>query len=240
MKPYIFLSNNYLKTTVDENAAALDIRELSALTPYEQIIYFTDRYGNVVEREIDTLILRNTNIVNMTVEVVTQESESESGSESGEGTALFTLSGNTESDVFLKAAEPITASCIRISIPNDGENPATATAQIGVYSFLCNLWALTDSNYKIDANEGAYRVISGAYIHWADYKKWFAKLGIENLPQEQFNLLTEQADTGEMTVIPYQDLAFEEVYECAVKRQYSYELNRKTALFSLELEFNEL
>ena len=63
---------------------------------------------------------------------------------------------------------------------------------------------------------------------------------MENLTQEQFNILTAQAELGEMTVIPYEDLEADAIYECAVGREYQYELNRKTELFNLELEFNEL
>lgn len=232
MKPYIFLTENYLNFTQDENGNAVDIKTITnAQPPYEVTIFFADRYGNIVNRSIDTLILRNTNIVNMTV----------SASDGlGNYTPVFELQGNDQETVILKNAKPVNTSSIRLTVPDDTFNPQYINAQIGVYGFLCNLLALTDSSYKIDANEGSYRVVSGAYIHWADYKKWVAKVKMENLPQSQFDALTQQADLGEMTVIPYQDLQADEIYECAVKREYQYELNRKTELFSLELEFNEL
>lgn len=239
MKPYIFLSENYLKSAIDNSANPIDLREISVYTPYTQIIYFTDEYGNIVNRTIDTLILRDTNIANMVIEVATEESES-GESESGDGyMPILTISGNTDSTVIVKAADPVTTSSIRITIPDIG-NPEIVAAKMGVYSFVCNLFALTDSSYKIEANEGSYRVVSGAYIHWADYKKWVGKIKMENLEKSQFDLLTAQADKGEMTVIPYKDLELEAIYECGVKREYQYELNRKTELFSLELELNEL
>ena len=231
MKPYIFLSGNYLKNTVDNNNEAVDIRTISATVPYTVEVNFTDIYGNSTNRTIDTLILQDTNIKNMTVEYKT-----------GGGTysTLLTLSGNADSTVLVKAATPALTSAIRITVPNDGTNPATVTAKIGVYGFLCNLFALTDSSYKISANEGSFRTVNGSYIYWADYKKWVGKIKMENLPQEQFNSLTEQADLGEMTVVPYQDLEASEIYECAVSREYSWELDRKTHLFKLDLELNEL
>lgn len=231
MKPYIFLTENYLRNTQDQNSAAIDITTLSNVQPdYEQVIFFADRYGNIVNRTIDTLILTNTNIVNMTV----------SANVGGTYTTAFTVSGNDKSTLIVKLANPVTTSSLKFTIPDDTFNPQYINAQIGVYGFLCNLLALTDSSYKIDANAGGFRVVSGAYIHWADYKKWVAKVKMENLPQSQFDALTQQADLGEMTVIPYEDLQADEIYECAVNREYSYELNRKTELFSLELEFNEL
>lgn len=231
MKPYIFLSGNYLKNTVDSNNEAVDIRTISASTPYTVEVNFTDIYGNSTNRTIDTLILQDTNIKNMTVEYKT-----------GGGTysTLITLSGNTDSTVLVKAETPSLTSAIRITVPDDGINPATVSATMGVYGFICNLFALTDSNYKIAANEGNFRTVDGSYIHWADYKKWVAKIQMENLPKDQFDALTAQADKGEMTVIPYTDLEAQAIYSCAVKREYSYELDRKTELFKLELEFNEL
>lgn len=231
MKPYIFLSENYLNFTQDENTDPIDIKAVSATVPYTQTIYFADMYGNITNRTIDTLILQDTNIKNMTIEAA-----------DGGGTysTLIDLSGNTDSTVLVKASAPVTTSSIRITIPDDGINPATVSATMGVYSFLCNLFALTDSNYKIAANEGNFRTVDGSYIHWADYKKWVAKIQMENLPKEQFDALTAQADKGEMTVVPYQDVEADAIYECAVSREYSYELERKTGLFKLDLEFNEL
>jgi hypothetical protein len=238
MKPYIFLSENYLQYTIDSNNEQADLRDIAASTPYDTTIYFADRYGNIVNRTIDTLILQGTNIANMTIEAATEESESESESDDGY-TPILTLANNTDSTVILKAAQPVTTSSIRIIIP-DATNPANVVAKIGVYGFICNLCALTDSNYKITGNEGSFRVVNGDYIHWADYKKWVGKVKIDNLPKAQFDLLTQQADTGTMTVIPYTDLEAEAIYACAVKREYSWELDRKTELFKLDLEFNEL
>lgn len=230
MKPYIFLSQNYLNFTQDATANPVDIRTISATTPYTVTVYFVDRYGNPVNRTIDTLILQDTNIVNMTVEAANA---------GGAYSTLLTLADNTQSTVLLKAQTPALTSSIRVNV-TDGTNPADISGKMGIYGFICNLCALTDSNYKIDANEGSFRVLNGDYIHWADYKKWVGKIKMENLPQAQFDLLTEQADLGEMTVVPYQDLEADGIYECAVSREYSWELDRKTHLFKLDLEFNEL
>lgn len=231
MKPYILLSENYLNFTQDSTLAPVNLRNITDLVPYTSEIFFTDRYGNIVNRTIDTLILQETNVVNMTVEAADSL---------GNYSQIFNLQGNDESTVILKNATPVTTSSLRFTIEDDTYNPEQVTAKMGVYGFICNLFALTDSNYKIEANQGGYRVVSGAYIHWADYKKWVGKVKMENLPQDQFNLLTAQADIGEMTVIPYQDLEADAIYECAVNREYSYELDRKTGLFKLDLEFNEL
>lgn len=231
MKPYIFLSDNYLNFAQDSTLAEVNVRKIEQLVPYTAEVYLTDRYGNIVARDIDTMILQDTNIVNMTVEAADNM---------GNFSQLFALQGNDQSTVILKNQAPVTTSLLRITIEDDTYNPEQVVGELGMYNFLCNLFAETDSNYKIEANEGGYRVVSGAYIHWADYKKWIGKVKMENVMPEQFKLLTEQADKGEMTVIPYQDIEAEAIYECAVKREYSYELDRKTGLYKLELEFNEL
>ena len=230
MKPYIFLSGNYLNNTIDDNATVVDLRTIDTAAPYTGQANFTDIYGNGVARSVDTIILQDTNIANMTVEVK---------GAGGVFTTLVTLTGNTESTVIIKAPSPISTQAIRISVPETG-NPATIRAKIGAYGFVCNLLALTDSNYKIVANQGDYRVVSGAYIHWADYKKWVGKVKMQNLPKSQFDAITAQADTGTMTVVPYTDLEATAIYECGVNRDYTYELDRKTELFTLELELNEL
>ena len=230
MKPYIFLSGNYLNNTVDNNAAEVDLRTIDTTTPYTVEANFTDLYGNGTFRAVDTIILQDTNIANMTVEVKNSI---------GVFVPLLDVLDNTESAVIVKVPSKINASAIRITVP-ETDNPLNVRAKIGAYGFVCNLLALTDSNYKIAANQGDYRVVSGKYIHWADYKKWVGKVKMENLPKEQFDALTAQADTGTMTVVPYTDLEASAIYECGVNREYSYELDRKTELFSLELEFNEL
>ena len=232
MTPYIFLSENYLRRTQDGNGNDVNAVVISnSETPYTQTIYFTDRYGNIVNRTIDTISLKNTNISNMTVEAADGL---------GVFSTVFSIYGNDKSEVFIKNANTTTTSCVRITVPQNAYNPQYVNAQIGLYGFVCNLCALTDSTYKIDANEGSFRVLSGEYIHWSDYKKWTAKIKMENLPQEQFDLITAQADSGEMTVVPYQDLEADDIYECAAKREYSWGLDRKTGLFNLDLELNEL
>lgn len=230
MKPYIFLTENYLKNTVDDNADAVDLRTIDTPAPYTAQANFIDIYGNEVWRDIDTIILQDTNIVNMSVYIKNT---------GGTWEKLLDILDNDESTVLKKIESPLTASAIRFEIPEEG-NPAEVRAKIGAYGFVCNLLALTDSNYKIVANQGDYRVVSGALVHWADYKKWNGKVKMENVTKEQFDLLTAQADKGEMTVVPYTELEATAIYECGVDREYSYGLDRKTELFNLELEFNEL
>ena len=180
MKPYIFLTENYLRNVVDGNNEIIDGVNINTSTlPYTLTVYFTDRYGNAINRVIDTFILNNTNIKNMTVAALVN----------GNYTNIFSISGNTQSTVIIKNESATTTNSLQITIPTTN-NPVTVYAQLGIYGFICNLCALTDSDYKKDANYGGYRVIDGSYIHYADYNKWVGKIKMENLPQAQFNLLT--------------------------------------------------
>lgn len=234
MKPYIFLSQNYLSQAQDGNGDSLDIRTVeNQQVPFEQTLFFADRYGNIVNREIDTLIISGTNIVNMTVE---------KADGLGNYSTCFEVQGNDKDSLIIKLETPVTTSSLRFTVADDTYNPQIINiGYMGVFKYLCNLCALTDGSFKNEANYGSYRLVSGALVHYADYKKWSCKLKMENLPQEQFNILANQArDVGEITVIPYQDLEAEELYECGVNREISYEVDRKTELFSLDLELNEL
>lgn len=231
MKPYIFLTENYLKHAVDSNNDAIDAVNLSADNlPYTLTLFFTDRYGNAVNRNIDSLILANTNIKDMSIAAL----------QNGNYTNFFTITGNTEKTIFVKNPSSITTTSLQITIPTTN-NPASVYGTLGIYNFLCNLFALTDSDFRNEANEGGYRVVDGSYIHFGDYNKWAAKVKMENLPKAQFDLLTNQAkQVGELTAIPYKDLEASAIYECAVNRGFSWGVDRKTELFNLTLELNEL
>lgn len=234
MKPYIFLTQNFLSQAQDSNGDILDLRTLTnEQVPFSATIFFTDRYGNIVNRTFDTLIINDTNIVNMTVE---------KADGLGNYSSAFTISGNDKSSLIIQLNNPITTSSLRFTVADDTFNPQYINiGYMGVFNYLCNLFALTDGSFKNEANYGSYRLVSGALVHYADYKKWSCKLKMENLPQAQFDILANQArDVGEITVIPYKDLEAEELYECGVNREISYEVDRKTELFNLELELNEL
>lgn len=234
MKPYIFLSQNYLSQAQDSSGDTLDIRTVeNEQVPFTQTLFFADRYGNIVNREIDTLIISGTNIVNMTVY---------KADGLGNYSPCFEIQGNDKDNLIIKLETPVNTSSLRFTVADDTYNPEYINiGYMGVFKYLCNLCALTEGSFKNDANYGSYRLVSGALVHYADYKKWSCKLKMENLPQEQFNILANQArDVGEITVIPYQDLEADELYECGVNREISYEVDRKTELFSLEMELNEL
>lgn len=233
MKPFIFLSENYLTRAQDSEGAAVDLRTLNAQVPFSQTIFLNDRYGDIVNKKIDTLIINGTNIVNMTVE---------KADGLGNYTTLFSISGNDKENLILTLPVAVETSSLRFTILDDNYNPENVKIEfMGAFKYLCNLLALTDASFKIEANQGGYRVVNGDFINFADYNKWTNSLKIENLPKEQFDILAQQTrEAGEMTVIPYEELEAEAIYECAVNREISYTVDRKTELFTLDMELNEL
>ena len=231
-EPYIFLSQNYAKYALDEqiNEVSFKNLELSSL-PWVLTFYLTDKYGNYINRSIDTLLLEDTNIVNATLEY---EKE-------GQYCRWFTLAGDAETAVLLKKREPVSVCSIRITIPAENNPSVVNIGKLGLYKYLCDLCAETDSSFKVDANSGSYRTLSGDVVYYGDYGKWESKIKIGNLPKEQFDLLTKEIrETNELTIIPFKDFDFSAVYECYLEPKIEYEINRKTELYELKLEAQEL
>lgn len=236
-KPYLFASENFLRyfrdaSGADISAAALAVTLDPTSLPFEITGFFTDRYGEIVQRDVDMLILQDTNIAALNIEAADPN---------GVYSPLFELSGNTDSTVLVKLAAPVNTSSVRITIPAEGNPDEVSAGRIGLHRFVLDTWALTDSNFKTQANAGSFRTLSGRYIHYSDYKKWEAKMKLQDLPQQQFNLLAAQtADTAEMTLVPFEDFDAAAIYECGIHPELDYSVNRKTGLYELTLEAKEL
>lgn len=234
-KPYIFLSQNFSRRAVDGSGNDVSGR-LSDIDTTDLPLTFTfflaDRWGTVTNRMIDTLILQNTNVQNITIEAADS---------AGHYAPLFSIQGNTDATVMFKAAAPIKTSSLRLTIPAQGNPPQVKVGQIGFFSYLADLFALADGNFKRDTRQGGYRTLSGDMVFYGDYKKWEAKIKIENLPQEQFKTINDavMADNV-LTVIPFKDFEPTAIYECYVSPEFAYEVDRKTALYSATLEAKEL
>ena len=236
-QPFIFLKQNFLKTIyAADGVTALDLQAAingltSADLPAEIVLFFSDKYGNIVSRQIDTLYLKQTNIVNMTVQY----------DNNGTYTDLFVLANNTADDVLIKAENTVNTTSLKITIPTTG-NPATiALGAIGTTQYLLDLWALTSADYNYDCGAGNYRTMSGRLIHYGEYFKWQSKIKIENLPKAQFDLLqNEISQSQRLTVIPFKDLELSAIYDCFVNPELSFEVDRKTELYSTTLEVKEL
>ncbi|WP_428044897.1 hypothetical protein [Candidatus Avelusimicrobium fimicolum] len=234
-KPYIFLSQNFSRRVVDGNgndiSGQLNNIDTVAL-PLTLTFFLSDRWGTIKNHNLDTLILRDTNLQNISIEAADS---------AGNYSELFNVQGNTDSTVMFSAPAPVTTSSLRITIPAGGNPQQVKVGQIGFFNHIAELFALTDGNFKRETNQGSYRTLSGDIVFYGDYQKWEAKIKIENLPQEQFDALNAAIMTDNaLTVIPFKDFDPTAIYECYVSPEFSYEVDRKTALYSATLEAKEL
>ena len=230
--PYIFLSQNYAKYSVnnEQNEVSIKNIEIDSL-PFVAEFTLTDKYSDTINRSIDTMLFSDTNIVNATIEY----------KENDEYHPLFTLSDNQDSTILVKNANPINVNTIRITIPQEGNPNIVRIGGFGFYKYVCDLFAETDSSFKVDSNSGSYRTLSGDIIYYGDYKKWESKIKISNLPKEQFDLLTQEIkETNELTIIPFKDFDFSAIYECYLSPEIEFTVNRKTELYELTLQAQEL
>lgn len=241
-KPFIFLSKNYLKTAQYSGGAEItDIKNIfdndketfyqSDVLPFERTIFFVDNFGNVVNRTIDTVIFQNSNIKSFTIKAANT---------SGVYSDIITVTNNTDTNVFAQAATKVKTSSIKISITAIN-GTYLSIGELKVCNLIANLFAKTSGNFVNDTNADSFRTASGRLIHFKDYKKWSMDLDIDNLTKAQFDLLKAEIDLEEeMIILPYKDFNIEDLYECYIKPEYKYSVNRITELFTLGVKAEEL
>ncbi|WP_424244382.1 hypothetical protein Dip510_001652 [Elusimicrobium posterum] len=241
-KPYFFFSKNYLKTSSYANGD--DTADLQPLydndvntvlqtgeLPYEKTIFFTDNFGNFVNRTFDTLILLNTNVKNLIVSAADT---------SGVYTPVLYVTENTEKNVFKNIESKITTSSIKINIAASNASYAEI-GELKICNFLVDLCALTKSKEGKDCNAGSFSTTNGRLIHYKDFSKWTNGLEIENLSKADFDVLSSEIESEEeMIIAPYLDLDIKAIYECYVKPEIKYSVDRKTELYNLSIDTREL
>lgn len=241
-KPYLFFSKNYLKTSSYANGddtADLQLLYDNDITtvfqtgqlPYEKTIFFTDNFGNVVNRTFDTLILLNTNVKNLIISAADT---------SGVYTPVLYVTENTEKNVFKNVETKITTSSIKINIASANGSYAEI-GELKICNFLVSLCALTKSKFGKDCNAGSFRTTNGRLIHYKDFSRWTSGLEIENLSKADFDALTSEIESEEELIIaPYLDFSIKDIYECYINPEIKYSVDRKTKLFNLAMEAGEL
>ncbi|MGN1058388.1 MAG: hypothetical protein ACI4Q7_03445, partial [Candidatus Avelusimicrobium sp.] len=168
-KPYIFLSQNFSHFVADGNghdfSASLSNINTESL-PFTLTLFLTDKWGTVINRTLDTLILSDTNVQNILIEAADS---------AGNYAELFKVQSNTDATVMFKAPEAVRTSSLRITIPAEGNPQNIQIGQIGFFKYMADLFALTDSDFKRETNQGIYRTLSGDMVFYGDYEKWESK-----------------------------------------------------------------
>ncbi len=241
-KPYLFFSKNYLKTSAyGDGESTSDLQNLydndvntvlqTGGLPYEKTIFFTDNFGNIVNRTFDTLIILNTNIKSLTISASDNK---------GVYTPVIALTDNTEKNVFKNVESKITTSSIKIAI-TEADAPYAEIGELKICNFLLGLCALTNSKESKDCNAESFRTANGRLIHYKDFSKWNNGLEMDNLSKAHFDILTEEIKAEEELIIaPYLDFEIKAVYECYVNPEITYDIDRKTELYKLSVDAEEL
>lgn len=234
-KPFIFLTKNFARQIVDANGVDVSQQLINISTsefPYVLTFFFTDKWGKIINRKIDTLILEGTNVRNLIIE---------SADNSGNYKTLFNVAGNIDNTVIFIADEKVETSSLRLTIPASGNPEEVRIKRASFYDYLLDCVALTSADFHFETNQGSYRTLSGNIVFYGDYKKWASKIKIENLPQGQFNIINAAIQEDNiLTIIPFQDFEPAAIYESYISPEFSFEVDRKTALYSATWEAQEL
>jgi hypothetical protein len=242
-QPYLFFSKNFLKTTqYADGTPTSDIAKMydgdrttlwqSSEILVDKTIFFTDDFGNIINRTFDTLIFQNTNISGATIYAADS---------SGNYYQILQFANNTEKYFIKNLNFPTETSSLRIVIPLPDNSDYAEIGELKVCKYFGDVCCLTSAKEQHEANAGTFRTTNGRLIHYKDFLKWAAKIDIENLPKDNFFSLKEAIFTDEELIIaPYKDHNIEAIRDCYVDPEFSYQVDRKTELYSLSLEAAEL
>jgi len=240
--PYIFLSKNYLKNSVYENGTptadleslfSQDIKDVffGDEMPKEIIIFFTDIYGSIINRNIDTLILQNTNIRDLQILAANN---------SGIYSSVFSIVDNEEKELFLQIPQKITTSSIKIIISAANES-FYSIGKLSLCGEIVKLYAKASLDFSFEAAAGNFRTAAGDLIHFTDFIKWNAGLSIDNVPKDNFDVIkSEILDEKELTIIPFKNFEIQDIYECYIAPSFKYTVDMKSELYSINLSAKQL
>lgn len=238
-----FLSNNYIneKCLFELSEESAQSERLYDFMPYDFnnlflltgntgniTVWFKDIYSQYTSREIDTIIIQNTNIKNMTVKYLNSENVE---------TTIYELEDNESSEIRILLPAKIQTSKIIFEITDiiDGDN--ISIGQLRVCKHIIDLKATTQTKVQNSGQDGTIRTYNGRLIKWTDYNKWSASVQITNMSKTQYDLLKlfVIAD-GFITIIPFPDFEIKDVYECGVSlKDFNYDINRWSGLYQLTL-----
>lgn len=241
-----FLSFNYLNDKcLFELSEETDGTKLCDFKPYDFkdifsfsgnvgtiVCWFKDKYSDYISRDIDTIIIQNCNIKNMTIKCF---------SSLGVETLVYTLTNNDEPEVRIYLDNRISTSKITFEITDIFEDEdETAYAYIGqlrVCGSIINLQATTLTTVKNSVQDGQIRTYGGRLIKWTDYYKWSATIQIENMTKlDCANLKSFLVADGFVTIIPFPDFEERYVYEVAISiKDFNFDISRWSGLCNLTL-----
>lgn len=192
------------------------------------IVYFTDDFGQNVNRDISHIILQNHNLASFTVEGLT-----------GRGyVTLYTEIGGAETNSIVDVSGTALGG-LRITISATIANKnVIRIGQMRVCNLLFDLVATTEASITPVVDEGSLRTFNGALSSWTNFEKWGIRLRIENIRKEQLDKLKAEIKNEKyITILPWLEWEPKDIYECMIARDSigSYAVNRWSGLISMTM-----
>jgi len=250
--PIQFLSKNYLNENCQFDISPGDTLHRDKLYDFDPFkadnlissdtnqilftVWFKDNFSQFIVREIDCIILQNINWKSFTISLVQSDNTQ---------IQIADYTDNEETNLFIKLEIPVRAGVISFDVTDtiDSVNEILA-GQIRVCKFIMNLSATTESEVNPITDEGSLRTFDGSLVSWTNFEKWGAKVNIQNIKKEQYDLLKSFIkNDGYITIIPWYEWEPKDIYECLITRGKigTYAVDRWSGLISqtLQLEAKE-
>lgn len=199
-------------------------------------IDFKDRDGDLIEREIDTLILLNCNYKNFKIEYWNGTSWV------GISEADYTSKDNTKKDILLELGTCITTTGLKITASSvvDGSDEKRL-GEFKACKYILEVKSPFDLTRSDWENGGSYRLYNGKLINFVYVCKADGNLSFNYLPKQDYDkIISKIKDKEWLTIVPYVGIAPEAVYEIKASSPISgHRYDWVTDRFSFSFDFKE-
>lgn len=239
--PIKFYSMNYLndKCTFTFSETA-DYTKLCDFLPYDlnNLFVFTgttgtitcsfnDKYSQSLNRDIDTIIIQNTNIKAMTIKYLDGSSVEQT---------LYTLTNNSDSEIRIDLSASVNISNIIFDITEVFTGTYIYIGQLRVCESIIELSATTQTSISDILQDGKIRTFNGKLIKWTDYRKWSASIQILNMSKTQYDLLKSFVVSDEfVSMEPFPEFETKDFYEVALSG-LDYDISRWSGKYGFTLK----
>lgn len=188
---------------------------------------FKDRYSQAINRDVDTIIIQNTNIKAMTVKYLDGSSVEQT---------IYTLTNNANSEIRIELSASVNISNIIFDITEVFTGTYVYIGQLRVCENIMELTATTNTGVSDILEFGNIRTANGKLIKWTEYRKWSASIQISNMSKTQYDLLKSFIVEDEfVTIEPFPEFEVKDIYEVALSG-FDYDISRWSGKFNLTLK----
>ena len=195
---------------------------------------FNNHFGTEAMREIDRIIILNTNAKDILIE-------------RWDGSAwvsVYTEDDISRADLHIDLASSIETEQLKITIegtqtPDEDKHIGEIKACLSVFTGS-QLWR---SGLSVSPTQraGDDYTVGGRLRFWREWQRWGAKLSLEFVSQADFELLRGLTKTSApVVIVPNYVGDPGEVYECAIVSPLDWSREVKTGLYSVDLELKQI